>query len=305
MQKINFKDPAQYGSLFNAAPVRNSVPFQWGDLYFERREEAEFETLEHSIDGHYLMVKLNPWSIADRRIDGKWQSEVQRRGSVAYVPDGCRHSVRYQKPLGALCFVTLSRGLVDAVADELNQPRFSGQPRFAKDTDPTMLSAVEAMDRELREGNPNGVLFAQNYSKLMAAHLVLGYGQARRTRPGLQNLPHRKMKWLDDYIDANLAAKITLEELAQQVDLSPYYFTRIFKATAGMAPYQYVLHKRIEFARACLKLDQQSIQDVALACGFSDASQFSRQFTKLCQQTPSAYRQTCRTDGPLGRASES
>ncbi len=304
MQKINFKDPSHYGTLFAAEPVRNSTPFQWGDIYFERREDGIFETQEHSIDGHYLMVKLNPWSLAERRIDGKWQTEVQRRGSVAYVPDGCKHSVRYLRPLGALCFVTLSRSLVASVAEELNQPGFRGRPRFAKETDASLLNAFECMDRELRDGNPNGTLFAQNYGRMLAAHLVMGYGSAERSQSGPRNLPHKKMKWLDEYIDANLAEKITLEELARQVDLSPYYFTRLFKASAGMAPYQYVLHKRIEFARECLRLDQQSIQDVALACGFGDASQFTKQFTKICGQTPSEYRQLCRADRPAIRLSK-
>lgn len=302
MQKIDFKDPSHYDSIFAAEPIRSSTPFHWNDIYLERREDDVFEAREHSIDGHYLMVKLNPWSVAERCIDGKWQSEVQRRGSVAYVPDGCAHSVRYLRPLGALCFITLSRSLVASVADELNQPGFRGEPRFARDTDATLLNAFESMDRELRDGNPNGELFAQNYARLIAAHLVLGYGKPDGARRAVRTLPHKKMQRLDEYIDANLANTITLEELARQVDLSPYYFTRLFKARSGMAPYEYVLHKRIEFARECLRGDRHSIEDVAFACGFNDAGRFSKQFKKICQQTPSDYRRLCRADGAAARA---
>lgn len=301
MQKVNFQDPSHYDTLFDAEPIRNSTPFGWNDLYLERREDALFETPEHRIDGHYLMVKLNPWSVAERRIDGCWRSEVQRRGAVAYVPDGCSHSVRYLRPLGALCFITLSNALVSSVAEELNQPRFRGQPRYAKETDATLLNALECMDLEIRDGNPNGPLFAQNYGNLIAAHLVMGYGHVDRAQRGPRDLPHKKMKWLDEYIDANLAETITLDELARQVDLSPYYFTRLFKAASGMAPYQYVLHKRMEFARECLRRDQRSIEDIALACGFNDPSRFAKQFKKICAQTPSAYRRQCQADGSAGR----
>jgi len=37
-----------------------------------------FQTGEHAIDGHYLMVKLNPLSIAERRIDGRLRTDLRR-----------------------------------------------------------------------------------------------------------------------------------------------------------------------------------------------------------------------------------
>jgi AraC family transcriptional regulator len=300
MRTINFTNPRHHSSLFAAPSVRSSAGLGWSDLYFERREDDLFETSEHALEGHYLMVKLNPWSMAERRIDGRAHMEIQRRGATAYVPPGCHHAVRYVRPLGSLCFMTVSSARVREVAAEMGRPAFSGHERFAVEPDPALLSAAECIDRELAAGNPNGELFAQTYSRLLAAHLVMGYGEPARSRPAApgagprQTLCASRMKWLDDYIEANLSQRITLEDLATQAGLSPFYFTRIFKATSGFAPYQYVLHKRIEFARRCLHGDNSSVEEIAFAAGFGDAAQFARHFRKICGETPSAYRRSAR-----------
>ncbi|WP_371827406.1 helix-turn-helix domain-containing protein [Cupriavidus sp. KK10] len=55
----------------------------------------------------------------------------------------------------------------------------------------------------------------------------------------------------------------------------------MFKDATGLPPSRYVLHKRIEFACAALRRDELSIESVALACGFSDSAQFSKQFRKV------------------------
>jgi len=55
---------------------------------------------------------------------------VQRRGSTAYVPNGCGHSVRYVRPLGSLCLMTLDDCTLREVADELGVTRFAGVPTF-------------------------------------------------------------------------------------------------------------------------------------------------------------------------------
>lgn len=103
-----------------------------------------------------------------------------------------------------------------------------------------------------------------------------------------------RMKWLDEYIETHIAHPITLETLARQAGLSPYYFTRVFKDAIGLPPYRYVLHKRIEFA--CARRDELSIESVALACGFSDNAQFSKQFKKIRGVPPSVYRMACRRE---------
>jgi transcriptional regulator GlxA family with amidase domain len=58
----------------------------------------------------------------------------------------------------------------------------------------------------------------------------------------------------------------------------------------GRSPYQYILSERISVAKEMLSKSDQSIADVALAVGFSDASQLNRVFLKLLGVTPTAFR---------------
>lgn len=290
VSKLDLRNPTDHGAIFTVPPVRSSHAAGWKDLYFEHREDGLFETAEHAIDGHYLMVKLNPISIAERSIDGRARTEVQRRGATAYVPNGSRHRVRYVRPLGSLCLMTLPDATLSSVADELDLPGFTGVPTYAQQLDPFLLNLVEKISRELRDGNPNGALFAQTYARLVAAHVVMRYGNAVWPRSRLPTLSASRIKWLDEYVESNLAHPIALNDMARQAGLSPYYFSRLFKEATGLPPYQYVLHKRIEFARRCLCQETLSIDGIAGACGFSDAVQFGKQFKKICGLTPSAFR---------------
>ena len=188
--------------------MRNSAAHGWTDLYFERRDDSLFHTAEHAIDGHYLMVKLNPLSIAERRIDGKRHTEVQRRGSTAYVPSGCGHSVRYVRPLGSLCLMTLPEDTLREVADELGVARIAMAPAFAEAPDHFVLNAFETLDRELQDGNPHGALIGQTYARTVAAHVLTCHGGAGARRDGRPAaLTAARIQRLDEYIEARIAAR--------------------------------------------------------------------------------------------------
>jgi hypothetical protein len=55
-----------------------------------------------------------------------------------------------------------------------------------------------------------------------------------------------------DYVGDNLAADLTLVEIAREVGMSPYHFSRMFKLSTGLSPHQYVMRQRIERAKALL-----------------------------------------------------
>ncbi len=78
--------------------------------------------------------------------------------------------------------------------------------------------------------------------------------------------------------------------MAGWVNLSPYHFARLFRATFGCAPYQYVQEQRLIRARNLLRQPGHKITAIALACGFNDSSQFSRAFKARFGVTPSGYR---------------
>ena len=93
------------------------------------------------------------------------------------------------------------------------------------------------------------------------------------------------------YVDAHLDEKIRLSDLAAEAGLSVYHFAKAFRCTVGMPPYRYILQTRIERAHELLVSTSLPITQIALTVGFSDHSQFARQFRRFVGTTPSAVRQ--------------
>ena len=100
----------------------------------------------------------------------------------------------------------------------------------------------------------------------------------------------RQLGRVKEFIDAKISNDITISGLAAVAGLSQFHFIRAFKDTVGLSPYQYVLSERIRRARGLLSKRDLSIADVALAVGFSDASQLNRVFRKFVGVTPTAFR---------------
>ena len=89
---------------------------------------------------------------------------------------------------------------------------------------------------------------------------------------------------------AHLDEDLSLTSLAAQSGLSPFHLHRVFFAAAGETPKQFTLRLRLGRAAAMLLTTDQSVLDVALACGFQSHETFCRAFRKRLGLTPSAYR---------------
>jgi AraC family transcriptional regulator len=88
----------------------------------------------------------------------------------------------------------------------------------------------------------------------------------------------------------SLGAEITLDALAEAVNLGRTSLILRFKATFGVTPYQYLIQARIRQAQRLLSQTRLPIAEVAMRCGFFDQAHFSRYFRKVTGVQPSAYR---------------
>lgn len=89
-----------------------------------------------------------------------------------------------------------------------------------------------------------------------------------------------------DYINAHLELNLGVGELANVVQMSPYYFTRLFKQSTGLTPHQYVIRRRVERAKQLLLQGKLTIAQVAYTVGFAHQSHLNRHFKRWLGMTP-------------------
>lgn len=93
-----------------------------------------------------------------------------------------------------------------------------------------------------------------------------------------------------EHLHANFADRLSTEQLAEMAGLSVSHFERRFRHAFGASPRQYLLRVRIENAAKRLRESEQTISEIAHACGFYDHAHFSRSFRRIMGISPSGYR---------------
>ncbi len=92
------------------------------------------------------------------------------------------------------------------------------------------------------------------------------------------------------YIDKNFKKDLTLEEISQEVGLSLYYFSHLFKEETGKTFVSYLNKLRINKAKHLLRNVDLNIAEVGYQVGYNDPNYFTRVFKEYENMTPSQYR---------------
>ncbi|MBS4208866.1 helix-turn-helix domain-containing protein [Bacillus sp. FJAT-50079] len=94
------------------------------------------------------------------------------------------------------------------------------------------------------------------------------------------------------YIENNYSEDISLTAIANDVKLSPYHFSRLFKKQMNCSPHQYLINYRINNAKKLLYNTKLSIKEIAFTCGFNSVSHFTTTFKKHVDVSPNKFRET-------------
>lgn len=100
-----------------------------------------------------------------------------------------------------------------------------------------------------------------------------------------------KIRVIYEYVQENYQAKISLNEMARLVNMSPVSFNRFIKKRTGKTFVEYVNDTRIGYAARWLIEQDLSIAEIAFKCGFNNIANFNRVFKKSKNCTPSQYRE--------------
>lgn len=93
-----------------------------------------------------------------------------------------------------------------------------------------------------------------------------------------------------DYIHANLAGNLRLEDIAGAARMSVFHFSRTFRKATGAGPHRYLVQVRVERVKALLISSDQGLAAIADETGFSDQSHMSKVFKKFTGMSPRTFR---------------
>lgn len=104
------------------------------------------------------------------------------------------------------------------------------------------------------------------------------------------------VKKIISFLNENFAVKISLDQIARNMYLSPVYISKIFKEETGESPINYLIKIRLEKAKEILMQDNEknSIKDIATSVGYEDVYHFSKLFKKYYGSSPLNYKKSIR-----------
>lgn len=100
-----------------------------------------------------------------------------------------------------------------------------------------------------------------------------------------------RLRRVVDYIEANLESALNIADLAAVAGLSRSHFMQAFRDAFGQTPHQFVLARRIDDAKRRLRMEMESVTDIANSLGFSSHAHFSGVFRRFTGLSPTSYRQ--------------
>lgn len=149
---------------------------------------------------------------------------------------------------------------------------------------------IESCFTDILSESADKIMLSSAMSKHLTAAMMILILRLYHSRSERASDLKEECRRIKDYIDKNYTTPITLDSLSEQVYISKYYLSHIFKSQTGTSPIKYLINKRITEAAQLLIHTDLSVRDIALRVGYDDPVYFSQMFKKVMDCSPAAYR---------------
>jgi AraC family transcriptional regulator len=183
-----------------------------------------------------------------------------------------------------------SERLRQSICDELGVPRASELGDINLRPDPVLLAASMRVRADAAGSWPLDQLEADALIEALLRRLVLRCFGGQLPRATTLVLDDRKVTRVMDYIESNLSADLSLDDLAQVAALSRYHFIRAFKATTGLTPHRFLLSRRMNKAARLFMQTDLPLNRIARQVGYTNGHDFRRIFAQHFGCPPSDIR---------------
>ncbi len=290
--KSVFKAENTHGILqrFNADFAATSDGLGWSSAFASLQRERPFEGRFRALSDCLMVLHRDGPVDVTFRMEGKTIPKHIPKGGIFFLPADHECEVALHSHLNTLHIYLRADLFVASRGDtRCNAKRLA--PIFGQ-SDAVLEHLGEAIGEVIRNEPGESSLFVDPLVNAIAKRfMTLNFGNPASTGDrSASRLSSRQIRNLREFVELELHRDIRLDNMAAVCGLNTEYFTRLFKATLGVSPYQYVIGRRVERVKALLCEDTESLAEIAFVCGFSHQEHMSRIFRRSTGVTTGQYR---------------
>lgn len=289
---IDFAEKDDVLKLYPEAPLLSSDRAGWDGIQLQYHRHPPHQLAENYSKQHRIIIcdHISSPPLVEEMIEHRFQTKQFNGGDVTVVPADVLNSASWDTEYE---FITLSfepSTFARHTFDLTDVADVEFIPNFSK-PDPLIHSIGFALKSELESSSRVGSrLYVDSLTAALMTHLLRHYSvQKTIDQTSKSGLSKRQLQQVSDYIHQRIEQDLALAELAALVQMSPSYFSSLFKQSTGLAPHQFVIQCRIDQAKQLLLQGEWSIAEVAHSLGFTHQSHLSRHFKRLVGVTPKAF----------------
>jgi AraC family transcriptional regulator len=289
---IDFTQKEDVLKIVPRLPLRSSENLGWNGIHVQQHCQPAWEAPESANTTHIVVVGLDLALIqTERWFDGRRQQEQIGGGNnIAIVPAMVPHRSSWNQEASFSLLSLEPDRLAKIAYESVTTERVELIPHYVMQD--TLIDIIgKSLTMELTADRFGSQLLVDSLTIALSIHLLRNYSNLHKPlRTYTGGLPKRKLQQAIAYIHDHLAENLTIAAIADELEMSQYYFSRLFKQVIGVSPYRYVMEQRIEAAKHLLKRTPLPISMIADRVGFANQNQLTVQFRNLMGTTPSNYR---------------
>jgi AraC family transcriptional regulator len=287
---IDGTQKASLSKLFPNPPLLSSQELRWEGICVQSHRQPAWET-PHVCGAHHSIVVHREPIKTERLLDSRRQHEQIFTGDIVVIPANTQNQQSWNREVEFSLLLLDPTHIAQIAHESIDVDRVEILPHFAT-PDPLIYQIYLALSSELVSGGLCSHLYVDSLITTLAVRLLRQYSAREQLiRDYTDGLSKRKLQQVSEYIDDHLEENLSLKEISTVVEMSPHYFTSLFKQSTGLSAYQYVIHRRMERAKQLLCKQSLSIVEVSQQVGFQSQSHFSNVFRKYAGTTPRNYRE--------------